>query len=64
VEARVEDVVATAFEVPTDRPESDGMLGWASTTAALMNNSDADPNGAIEFYGTEMLPKLGARPGV
>lgn len=31
-----------------------------ATTVALMNNSGADPLGAIEVYGREVLPKLGA----
>jgi coenzyme F420-dependent glucose-6-phosphate dehydrogenase len=31
-----------------------------ATTVALMNNSGADPIGAIEVYGREVLPKLGA----
>lgn len=30
-----------------------------ATTVALMNNSGADPHAAIEFYGREVLPKLG-----
>jgi coenzyme F420-dependent glucose-6-phosphate dehydrogenase len=31
-----------------------------ATTVALMNNSGADPHAAIEAYGREVLPKLGA----
>jgi coenzyme F420-dependent glucose-6-phosphate dehydrogenase len=31
-----------------------------ATTVALMNNSGADPHAAIEVYGREVLPKLGA----
>jgi hypothetical protein len=31
-----------------------------ATTLALMNDSGADPHAAIEFYGSEVLPKLGA----
>jgi len=27
----------------------------------LMNNSGADPHGAVELYGREVLPRLGAR---
>ncbi len=30
-----------------------------ATTVALMNNSGADPLGAIEVYGREVLPRLG-----
>jgi coenzyme F420-dependent glucose-6-phosphate dehydrogenase len=32
-----------------------------ATTVALMNNSGADPLGAIGVYGDEVLPKLGAK---
>ena len=31
-----------------------------ATTVALMNNSGADPHAAIDVYGREVLPKLGA----
>ncbi|HVY97119.1 MAG TPA: TIGR03557 family F420-dependent LLM class oxidoreductase [Solirubrobacterales bacterium] len=31
-----------------------------ATTVALMNNSGADPHAAIEVYGRQVLPKLGA----
>lgn len=31
-----------------------------ATTVALMNNSGADPRAAIEVYGREVLPRLGA----
>ena len=31
-----------------------------ATTVVLMNNSGADPHAAIEVYGREVLPKLGA----
>ena len=32
------------------------------TTVALMNNSGANPHGAIELYGREVLPKLSQSP--
>lgn len=35
-----------------------------ATTVALMNNSGADPIAAIEVYGREVLPRLGARYAV
>jgi alkanesulfonate monooxygenase SsuD/methylene tetrahydromethanopterin reductase-like flavin-dependent oxidoreductase (luciferase family) len=31
-----------------------------ATTVALMNNSGADPHGAIEVYGRGILPQLSA----
>jgi hypothetical protein len=37
--------------------------GLGATTVALMNNSGADPHAAIELYGREVLPKLGAGSG-
>jgi len=34
--AGVEAVTARAFEVPTERPESDGTLEWDSTTIVVV----------------------------
>lgn len=35
VDARIDDVTAQAYEIPTDAPEADGTLPWSSTTLVL-----------------------------
>jgi L-alanine-DL-glutamate epimerase-like enolase superfamily enzyme len=49
--SRVEDVAATAYEVPTDRPESDGTLEWDSTTIVVVEVSAGDLRGLGYTYG-------------
>ncbi|HEX3223978.1 MAG TPA: enolase C-terminal domain-like protein [Nocardioides sp.] len=39
----VTDVEATAYTIPTERPEGDGTLTWDSTTWVLVRVSTADP---------------------
>jgi L-alanine-DL-glutamate epimerase-like enolase superfamily enzyme len=51
VEARVEDIAATAYQVPTDRPESDGTLEWDSTTIVVVEASAGDWRGLGYGYG-------------
>ncbi|HEV7562915.1 MAG TPA: TIGR03557 family F420-dependent LLM class oxidoreductase [Solirubrobacterales bacterium] len=50
-------IIAADAEVHAERIREVEKLG--ATTVALMNNSGADPHAAIEFYGREVLPKLG-----
>jgi hypothetical protein len=45
VEARVEEVAATAYPVPTDRPESDSTLDWDSTTIVVVEISAGEQRG-------------------
>jgi len=45
VEARVEDVAATVYTVPTDRPESDGTLEWDATAIVVVEASAAGHRG-------------------
>lgn len=35
VEARIDEVTAQAYEIPTDAPEADGTMTWSSTTLVL-----------------------------
>ena len=35
VDARIDDVTAQVYEIPTDAPEADGTLPWSSTTLVL-----------------------------
>lgn len=38
-DAVIRDVQATAYRVPTDRPEADGTLAWDSTTIVVVTVS-------------------------
>jgi len=51
VEVRVEEIVATAYEVPTDEPESDGTLEWDSTTIVVVEAVAGDRRGLGYGYG-------------
>ena len=55
MEARVEDVTATAYTVPTDRPESDGTLTWDSTTIVVVEASAGDHHGLGYTYGHQAI---------
>ncbi len=35
VDARIDEVTAQAYEIPTDAPEADGTLAWSTTTLVL-----------------------------
>lgn len=43
VDLPVSSVEATAYTIPTDRPEGDGTLTWESTTLVLVRVATADP---------------------
>lgn len=58
MDARVEDVAATAYEVPTDRPESDGTLEWDSTTIIVVEVSAGDLRGLGYTYGHPSIAAL------
>jgi L-alanine-DL-glutamate epimerase-like enolase superfamily enzyme len=51
VDASVEDVTATAYEVPADRPESDGTLAWESTTIVVVEVEGGGKRGLGYTYG-------------
>ena len=58
VEARVEEVTARAYEVPTDRPESDGTLEWDSTTIVVVEVSAGDRRGIGYTYGHRAITEV------
>jgi L-alanine-DL-glutamate epimerase-like enolase superfamily enzyme len=57
-DARVEDVTATAYTVPTDRPESDGTLEWDSTTIVVVEVHAGDRRGLGYTYGHQAIAAL------
>ena len=48
---RVEDLRATAYTIPTDRPESDGTLEWDSTTIVVVEAEGGGNHGLGYTYG-------------
>ncbi|HEX3735870.1 MAG TPA: enolase C-terminal domain-like protein [Solirubrobacterales bacterium] len=52
---RIEDVTATAYTVPTDRPESDGTLEWDSTTIVVVEASAGEHRGLGYTYGHQAI---------
>jgi L-alanine-DL-glutamate epimerase-like enolase superfamily enzyme len=58
VAARVEDIAATAYTVPTDRPESDGTLEWASTTIVVVEASADGARGLGYTYGHPAIAEV------
>jgi len=57
-ELREAMIISSDPAVHLDRIREVEAMG--ATTVALMNNSGADPHGAIEVYGRDVLPKLAA----
>jgi L-alanine-DL-glutamate epimerase-like enolase superfamily enzyme len=55
MDASVEDVAATAYEIPTDRPESDGTLEWDSTTIVAVEVSADGLRGLGYTYGHQAI---------
>lgn len=53
--APVEDVAATAYTVPTDRPESDGTLEWDSTTIVVVEIASGGEHGLGYTYGHQEI---------
>src|SRR5207253_2557791 len=51
VEARVESVEVSAYEIPTEEPESDGTLEWDSTTIVVVEVSGGGRSGLGYTYG-------------
>ena len=58
VEAAVERVHATAYRIPTDRPESDGTLEWDSTTIVVVEVVADGGLGLGYTYGPAALATL------
>jgi L-alanine-DL-glutamate epimerase-like enolase superfamily enzyme len=55
---RLERVVASPYSVPTDRPESDGTLEWASTTIVVVEAFAGDQRGLGYTYGHPAMAEL------
>jgi len=55
VATRVEEVTATAYTVPTDRPESDGTLEWDATTIVVVEVTADGRRGLGYTYGHEAI---------
>ncbi len=56
--APVTRVAASAYEIPTDAPESDGTLEWSSTTLVLAEVTAAGETGIGYSYGNEAIAGL------
>ncbi len=58
VTARVEGLEATAYEIPTDEPESDGTLEWSSTTIVIVEAFNGRERGIGYTYGDRSVATL------
>jgi L-alanine-DL-glutamate epimerase-like enolase superfamily enzyme len=58
VDAAVERIDASAFTVPTDRPESDGTFSWSSTTLVLVEARAGGVTGLGWTYGAAAIARL------
>jgi L-alanine-DL-glutamate epimerase-like enolase superfamily enzyme len=58
VGAEVDDLTASAFEIPTDEPESDGTLAWDSTTLLVAEVRAAGQTGLGYSYGHAASARL------
>ncbi len=54
----VRDVAVSAYTVPTDEPESDGTLDWASTTVVVVACRAGDETGVGYTYGDVATARL------
>src|ERR671937_2614750 len=57
-EAAIERVAVSAFEIPTDQPESDGTLEWDSTTLVLVEVAGGGSSGLGFTYADASAAKL------
>src|SRR5690348_11558138 len=60
--ARIESVRASAYVVPTDRPEADGTFAWTSTTLILAQASAGGQTGLGYTYADRSITTLIAGP--
>src|SRR4051812_21473301 len=58
VSPRVEGLEATAYEIPTDQPESDGTLEWNSTTVVIVQAFNGRERGIGYTYGDRSVATL------
>jgi L-alanine-DL-glutamate epimerase-like enolase superfamily enzyme len=56
--ARVAEVKATAFEIPTEEPESDGTLEWSSTTLVVVTAGADGMTGLGYTYAHQSCARL------
>jgi L-alanine-DL-glutamate epimerase-like enolase superfamily enzyme len=56
--SRIEEVAATAYTVPTDRPESDGTLEWDATTIVLVEVAAGEERGLGYTYGHQAIAEV------
>jgi len=54
----LERLAATAYAVPTDRPESDGTLEWDSTTIVVVEVSAGGHQGLGYTYGHQAVAEV------
>src|SRR5690348_3461524 len=57
-EAAIERIAVSAYEIPTDAPESDGTLEWDSTTLVLVEASAGGETGIGFTYSDASAAKL------
>jgi L-alanine-DL-glutamate epimerase-like enolase superfamily enzyme len=57
-EAKVRDVTARAYKIPTDRPEADGTLAWNSTTLIVVHVFAAGKTGLGYTYTDKSIVSL------
>ena len=58
IDVAVETVAVSAYEIPTEQPESDGTLGWDSTTMVVVEVKGGDRTGLGYTYGDVAAAKL------
>ncbi len=58
IDPGIEAVNVCAYTVPTDRPESDGTLEWASTTIIVVEARGGDAEGLGYTYGPPAVARL------
>jgi L-alanine-DL-glutamate epimerase-like enolase superfamily enzyme len=58
VDAPVERVLVSAYEIPTDEPESDGTLEWDSTTLVVVEIAADGQTGLGYTYGPKAVATL------
>jgi len=58
VGVQVEQVSVSAYEIPTDEPESDGTLEWDSTTIVVVELRAGSETGLGYTYGPRAVATL------
>lgn len=58
LQAKIERVQATAYRIPTDKPESDGTFQWDSTTLVVVTASHGNTQGLGYTYSDASMVGL------